>query len=68
MGTERRGGDREDEKLSTARAAREDRELEAVLDRMGDLCRILAEEIVLFDYLNERRARTALDEQGNPIA
>ena len=29
-------------------------ELEAVLDRIAGLLRILAEEIVVFDYLNEK--------------
>lgn len=68
MGIQRRGGDREEEEQPTAHANWMDRELEAVLDRMGGLCRILAEEIVLFDYLNERRARTDRDENGDPIA
>ena len=30
------------------------KEMEAVLDRIAGLLRILAEEIIVFDYLNEK--------------
>jgi len=62
MGEDRGPGDqtREQRPASTDDT---DRRLEAVLDRIGGVCRILAEEIVLFDYLNERKLRHALDQQ-----
>ena len=63
MGTTNRGqGDRTDE-CRPALARDIDQQLAETVDRMGGLCRILAEEIVVFEYLNERKSRHELDQE-----
>lgn len=66
MDTDRTPGDRTERQLA-ALASDTDQQLDLALERLGNLCSMLTEEIVLFDYLKERKLRLALDqEDGGP--
>lgn len=64
MDTDRTPGNRTEPQLA-ALASDADRQLDLALERMGNLCSLLAEEIVLFDYLKERKLRLALDQEDD---
>ena len=62
MDIDRGPGDRTEPQLATL-ASDTDQQLDLALERMGNLCSMLAEEIVLFDYLKERKLRLALAQE-----
>jgi hypothetical protein len=58
-----RGPDGRAEPQLAALASDTDQQLDLALERMGNLCSMLTEEIVLFDYLKERKLRLALAQE-----